>query len=85
MINLSDTDEHELREAAERPVKSPLEKKQPEPKKWPVLQADLNNAVELWRKLEAVITPQSPQDIQLQELKDLILQVKAKLASFDDL
>ncbi len=80
MINLSDTDEHELREAAERLAKSP-----PEPTKWPVLQAELNSAVELWRKLEVEIAPQSPQDIQLQELKDLILQVKAKLASFDDL
>ncbi len=80
MSNLSDTDEHELSEAAQPPVKS-----LPEPKKWPVLQAELNCAVELWRKLEAEIAPQSPQDIQLQELKDLILQVKAKLASFDDL
>ena len=85
MINLSDTNEHELREAAERLVNSQLENKQPEPNKWPVLQAELNEAVELWRKLEADIAPQSPQDIQLQELKKLILQVKAKLASFDDL
>lgn len=84
MSNLSDTDEHELSPASERAGKSPLEKAQPEPKKWPVLQAELNEAVELWRKLEAEIAPQSPQDIQLQELKKLILEVKAKLASFDD-
>jgi hypothetical protein len=79
MINLSDTDEHELSQAAEQQGKS-----KPEPKKWPVLQAELNEAVELWRKLEAEIAPQSPQDIQLQELKKLILEVKSKLASFDD-
>lgn len=84
MINLSDTDEHELSPASEPQGKSKLEKNQPEPKKWPVLQAELNEAVELWRKLEAEIAPQSPQDIQLQELKKLILEVKAKLASFDD-
>lgn len=77
MSNLSDKEEHELNSASQPAVKSEYRLQ-----RWSALQGELNEAVKLWQTLEAQIKPMSPEEKQLQELKALIAQVKAKLEQF---
>ena len=52
-------------------------------KRWQTVQSDLLSAISSWNDLEKTEGQLSPEEAQLNEIKDVIKEIKSKLNQFD--